>query len=113
MEREDNLFIISWDMTGLEAIIDVYELRSDDVMRALKDEKGSALGQTLRMLIQRARANSHRHYEIYSIHTKPHVDKEILEVMFKEDPQAAADLIRERGVKIYSDRVNHKVQVIT
>ena len=110
---EDNLFIVVWDMTGLESIIDVHELQSEDVMRRLRDEKGSKLGQTLFYLTLRARANTHRHYEIYSIHTNPGIDRLTLADMFHANPQAAAELIREHGVKIYSDRASDKVQVIT
>ena len=111
--HKGNIYIVSWDMTGLECVIDANELMADDVMNALKDEKGSALGRTLFVLTTRARANSHRHYEIYSIHTTPDVEKEAIEQMFEDNPQAAADLIRERGNKIWSDRANKKTQVIT
>lgn len=113
IEKDDNLFIVVWDMTGLEAIIDVHELQSEDVLRRLRDEKGSKLGQTLFYLTQRARANTHRHYEIYSIHTSPEITNLDMADMFHENPQAAADLIRARGTKIYSARSNTKVQVIT
>jgi len=113
MEKDSNLFIVVWDMTGLEAVIDVNDLTSEDTMRALKGEKGSKLGQTLFFITQRARANSHRHYEIYSIHTDPTIDKLAMSDMFHQNPQAAADLIRARGQKIYSDRANKQTQVIT
>lgn len=113
VEKDDNLFIVVWDMTGLEAVIDVHELQSEDVMRRLRDDKGSKLGQTLFYLTQRARANSHRNYEIYSIHTSPEIDRLAMSDMFHQNPQAAADLIRARGTKIYSARSNTKVQVIT
>lgn len=111
--RDDNLFIVVWDMTGLETIVDVHELQSEDVMRRLKDEKGSRLGQTLFYLTMRAKANTHRHYEIYTIHTTPEIDEKCIAEWFEVNPQSAADMIRERGNKIYSDRVNKKVQVIT
>ena len=113
VEKDDNLFIVVWDMTGLEAVIDAHELQSEDVMRKLRDVKGSKLGQTMFYLTQRARANSHRHYEIYSINTTPDITKMDMADMFHQNPQAMADLIRERGNKIYSDRANKKVQVIT
>jgi hypothetical protein len=113
MEEDSNIFIVAWDMTGLETVIDVHELQSEDVMRKLRDEKGSKLGQTLFHLTQRARLNNHRYYEIYSIHTNADISKEDMEDMFTQNPQAAADLIRDRGTKIYSDRASNKVQVIT
>lgn len=111
--KDDNLFIVVWDMTGLETIVDVHELQSEDVMRRLKDQKGSKLGQTLFAMTMRAKANTHRHYEIYTIHTTPDIDKDCIAEWFEVNPQGAADMIRERGVKIYSDRISQKVQVIT
>jgi hypothetical protein len=108
-----NIFIVSWDMTGLECIIDAHELQGEDVMRALRGDKGSKLGQTLFYLTMRARANTHRHYEIYTIHTTPEITKETLAELFNENPQAGADLIRKHGSKIYSDRSTTKTQVIT
>jgi DNA integrity scanning protein DisA with diadenylate cyclase activity len=111
--KDSNIYIVTWDMTGLECVIDANELQSEDVMRALRGQKGSKLGEALFYLTMRARANSQRHYEIYSIHTNSEISKEDLERMFEENPQNAADLIRDRGVKIYSDRANQKVQVIT
>ena len=106
-------FIVVWDMTGLEAVIDADKLISEDVMNALKGDKGSALGRTMFVLTQRARANCHRHYEIYSIKTTADVDEEAIQDMFETSPQIAAELMRERGTKIYSDRMPKKVQVIT
>lgn len=111
--KDSNIYIVTWDMTGLECVIDANELQSEDVMRALRGQKGSKLGEALFYLTMRARANSQRRYEIYSIHTNSEISKEDLERMFEENPQNAADLIRDRGVKIYSDRANQKVQVIT
>lgn len=111
-EKVVNTFIVVWDMTGLETVIDVADLISEDVMKRLRDEKGSTLGQTMFILTQRAKANSHRHYEIYSVQANPDITKEMIAEMFKNDPQGSADLIRERGTKIYSDRIG-KVQVIT
>ena len=113
MSEDSNIFIVVWDMTGLEAIIDVNELQGEDVMRRLRDEKGSKLGQTLFAITMRARANTHRHYEIYSIHTEPSIDRMTLSDLFHDNPQIAADLIRARGTKIYSDRANKQTQVIT
>mgnify|MGYP003347175841 CR=1 FL=1 len=40
------------------------------------------------------------------------IDKENLERLFMDNPQAAADLIRERGSQLYSARVNKRTQVI-
>jgi len=60
----------------------------------------------------RARANTQRHYEIYSIQTVDDIDRSTLERLFEDDPQAAAELIRDRGTKLYSDRIAKRTQVI-
>lgn len=112
VDKDDNIFIIAWDMTGLECIVDVHELQSQDVMRRLQDQKGSKLSEFLFYITMRARANTHRKYEIYSIHTDGEITKARLEELFQENPQAGADLIRARGHKIYSDRENAGRQVI-
>lgn len=114
MTHDDtNLFIVVWDMTGLECVVDANELQSEDVMRALQDQKGSKLGQTLFYLTTRARANMQRKYEIYSIRTENEVTKDAIEALFAKDPQGAADMMRKIGQKIYSDRSTAGNQVIT
>ena len=110
--REQNLFMVVWDMTGLEAVVNVDELAEADTMTALKGEKGSRLGNALSFWTMRARANNHRHYEIYIIRTTLDLTEDDLVKWFDRDPQAAADMIRDRGNKVYSDRANTKTQVI-
>lgn len=113
-EKEDgNIFIVVWDMMGLETVIDANKLIGEDVMNSLKGEKGSRLGQTMFYLTQRAKYNMQRCYEIYSIHTTADVDEAAITEMFNTDPQAAADIMRERGTKLYSDRETRPRQVIT
>jgi len=121
-----NTFIISWDMTGLEAVVDVTqdlaagELRDQEVLfDILKDPEanhGNEPWRRINSIIQsmtlRARANTQRHYEIYSIQTVEDIDKSTLERLFEDDPQAAAELIRDRGTKLYSDRIAKRTQVI-
>ena len=121
-----NTFIISWDMTGLEAVVDVTqdlaagELRDQEVLfDILKDPEANhgnepwrRISSTIQMMTLRARANTQRHYEIYSIQTVDDIDKSTLERLFEDDPQAAAELIRDRGTKLYSDRIAKRTQVI-
>ena len=121
-----NTFIISWDMTGLEAVVDVTqdlaagELRDQEVLfDILKDPEANhgnepwrRINSTIQMMTLRARANTQRHYEIYSIQTVDDIDRATLERLFEDDPQAAAELIRDRGTKLYSDRIAKRTQVI-
>ena len=105
-EAESTLFILSWDCTGLEACIDVTKRSKEDCFDSLAG--GSRFVQfvqkTLFGMTMRARYNSHRHYEIYTVKTDPSIDEEQMRSMFEQSPQGMADLIRERGNKIYSDR---------
>jgi hypothetical protein len=121
-----NTYIISWDMTGLEAVVDVTEniargneFEREKIWDILKDperiprnEWAHEVNQILHHMMLRARANPQRHYEIYSINTNRDITKLDLEDMFNDAPQAAADLIRDRGHRLYSDRVNRRTQVI-
>jgi hypothetical protein len=61
----------------------------------------------------RGRYNNQRHYELYAIDCEKNITKKDIEQMFEDDPQSAADLIRERGVRVFSDRVDrNRVQIV-
>jgi hypothetical protein len=121
-----NTFIISWDMTGLEAVVDITQDLIDgdrwekeklfDIIKnpddVLINTYAKKVGSIIHMMKMRAMANTQRHYEIYYIHTQGSITKETLERLFEEDPQASADLIRDRGEKLYSDRIVKATQVI-
>lgn len=125
-EAVNNTFIISWDMTGLEAIVDITQDLIDgdrwekeklfDIIKNPDDVPvntyAKKVGSIIHMMKMRAMTNTQRHYEIYYIHTDSGITKESLERFFEEDPQASADLIRDRGTKLYSDRIAKKTQVI-
>ena len=122
-----NSFIISWDMTGLEAIADISQdlingelWEKENLFERIKNPEGDFQNEHVRkvtsiiqMMTLRARANSQRHYEVYCLHTNASITKESLEKYFETNPQSTVELIRERGTKLYSDRINKKVQVIT
>lgn len=105
-ESDDhNIFLVVWHVNGLEAIVNVQDTAAADTMALLKGEKGNTLRSELNYFLLRARFNSHRHYEIYSIHTTPDVTQDALNTLFEADPQSAVDLVRERGIMLYSDRL--------
>ena len=101
-----------WDMTGIESVIDASAIDSEDTFNRLRDGKSNLLGSLLNRLFVRAKANSQRHYEIYSINVDECISEDEVMLMFKDNPQGSADTIRSLGAKIYSDRVKEKVQVI-
>ena len=108
-----NAFIFSWDIMGIEAIIPITEYEDWDKMNTwnvLTDQPlvRNPLYSIIQRLVRRARANSHRHYEIYAIDCAESLDHEFWETNWKESPQFCADLIRENGVMIWSDRAEEK-----
>ena len=75
-------------------------------MRMLKDEKPvrNPLTNIVQHLMLRAKFNSQRHYEIYAVDCHPDLDEEFWIKQWKDYPQETAELIRDRGHKLYSDR---------
>jgi hypothetical protein len=67
----------------------------------------------MQSLLLRARFNPQRHYEIYAIDCAEEMDEAFWREQWEDNPQATAELIRERGHKIYSDRANTKEIKIT
>lgn len=102
----DCTYILSWDMYGLESIINITEIEHNRILSILSDNKTEyTLDRSLNSLILRAKFNPQRHYEIYAVTVNNDVTKQDLITMFKDTPQAMADLVRSRGQKIYSDRI--------
>ena len=110
-----NLFLVSWDCNGLEAVINVTDYEKEMVWAELKNEDPPVrLGSMVNHLMLRARANSQRHYEIYTMMVQEGITDEDIRTMFEQNPQGSADLIRDRGNKIYSDRYNKsdKIKIV-
>ena len=104
-----NTFVVSWCEEGIEGIISVTELEKTDMWNALKAPSGQNPGggtavRAVNMMVMRARFNPQRHYEVYSISAVDGITEKDLRILFKESPQYAADLLRERGVQLFSDR---------
>jgi len=55
----------------------------------------------LNLMLMRARVNSQRNYEIYSMTVENGISEEDVIDWFKSNPQNAVDLIRSRGREIY------------
>lgn len=120
-KTKTNLFLAMWDMYGLECLIDVSKIideqqqwEKEKVWNMLKETKNTTveLNIPLNHLIMRARANPQRHYEIYSITTDKSIDYNTMLALFKENPQTAVNLVREKGNKIYSDRATEKAVIV-
>jgi len=108
-----------WDMTGLECLINVTAIQKqheqwekENVWRILKEQNKTVkpANVPLDMMIMRARANSQRHYEIYTFDSE--LSEKYIRETFESDPQVIVDAIRNVGHELYSDRVVKKTQVI-
>jgi hypothetical protein len=113
-----NAFIFSWDQLGINSIVPIskYEFHDqENTMRLLKDQPRikNPLNNIVRGLLLRARFNPQRHYEIYAIDCDKGMDEQFWREQWEEYPQETAELIRERGHKLYSDRANTKQIKIT
>ena len=108
-------YLLSWDCLGLEACINISDIEKETMWESLKDVGSGigtgwpqSVGSIVNMLQLRARYNNQRFYEIYTIDTEDGVSADDLKALFENDPQGSAELIRERGRKLYSDRQNDR-----
>ena len=113
-----NTFIVSWDCEGLESCVDLTKMmiRSNKIDKENLFERiknpdevpanaaTSEINGIVHRMQLRARYNPQRNYEIYLIDTANNISDKDLVQMFTDSPQASAELIRERGNKLYSDR---------
>ena len=112
-----NAYLIYWSSEGLESVTPIGQYEQIDIentLRILKDEDPlrNPVNTIIQTMILRARFNSHRHYELYAITAMEGITDRDIEGMFNIDPNQAAQVIRNIGVKLYSDRANKKKTVI-
>jgi RNA recognition motif-containing protein len=110
-------FLLSWDMYGLESCIDLTEYEHEEDNRLIEamqtgQDPGSKFGSLLQKVMLRARFNSHRHYEIYVIKVSEDINEQDIREMFEQNPNNSAELIRKRGQKLFSDRIEPTQQLI-
>ncbi len=107
-------FLIMWDQLGLECCVDVTEDQQRRMWQKLKGEPVSESAiPNYNHLLLRARFNSQRHYEIYSVEATDGITADDICEMFEADPQSAADTIRRLGHCLHSDRATKDRVLIT
>ena len=107
-------FLIMWCNEGLECCIDVTEDQQRRMWQKLKGEQVSESAiPNYQHLLLRARFNSQRHYEIYSVEATDGITADDICEMFEADPQTAADTIRRLGHCLHSDRATKNRVLIT
>lgn len=109
-DDESNLWLVSFDIEGFEAIINVSEAYIDESMEALvNDDYKSKLGSTYHMMEFRARFNEQRRPQIYTFRASSDITEETLRNLANENPQFLADFVRENGKKLYGSESTRKV----
>ena len=101
-------FVVMWDNRGLEFVGNYTDYAQDQMWATLQGKKSEKTFVNLMHLELRARYNTQRHYEIYLVNATEGITADDIRAMFDADPQAAADIIREKGYKFYSDRADTK-----
>lgn len=113
-----NAYLIYWCEEGLESVVPITEYEqwdSENTFRILnnQDTVRNPLNGIIQHMILRAQVNANRHYELYAVDCEASISKQDIEQMFEDNPQAAADLFRSRGHKMYSNRAVKNRVVIT
>ena len=113
-----NAYLVYLCEEGLESVVPItqYErIDAENTFRILNNQEvaRNPLNGMIQGMLLRARVNSQRHYELYAIDCDSSITKQDIEQMFETDPQAAAELFRSRGHKMYGDRAVRNRVVIT
>jgi len=110
-----NAFIFAWDCYGIEAIVPIskYEhIDRDNTIRILSEQptRSNPMDAIVRNLVMRAQVNPQRNYEIYAVDCSDMtMDEAFWRAQWENFPQNCADVIRERGQKIYSNRDTNRI----
>lgn len=112
-----NAFLVYWCEEGLEAAVPITEYESIDAentFRILNNQEPvrSPLNGIIQMMILRGQVNNQRNYELYAIDCDSDISKEDFEQWFNDNPQAAVDLIRAKGVRLFGHPAKEKRRVI-
>ena len=105
-----NAYIFVWDEFGIESIIPITKYENIDKLNTWARIKGeepiqrNPLDTIIRNLLMRARFNNQRAYEIYAVDCAESMDEEFWQNQWKENPQECANIVREKGEKLYSNR---------
>jgi hypothetical protein len=113
-----NAYLVMWCSEGLESIVPITEYEQaerhslfDTIKTGTKAK--NKLNEIINYMILRARFNQHRFYEIYAVDCDAGITKETLEHAFDDNPNAAAQLIRARGVHIWGESMQTSKVKIT
>jgi hypothetical protein len=103
-----NAYLFMWDQYGIEAIVPISQYEDQQKLDLIAVLCGKPVGHNplfhiINHMILRARYNPERRYEIYAIDCDENITLDALEESWKDNPQAMANLIREKGVSLFSE----------
>jgi hypothetical protein len=109
-----NAYIFMWCNEGLDSLVPITQYEDQQLIDAVTHGKimPSKVDYILSYMALRARFNSQRVYEIYAMDCDEDLSEDDLRQCFDDDPQGIVNLIRERGIKLYSDYSGKKSKVI-
>lgn len=112
-----NAYLFMWNAYGIESIVPITQYEDQaklDMWNILKEEKRkkNPLDDILMSMEMRARFNPAHGYEIYAMDCDEGITEEDLFDFWDNCPQAAADLTREKGVRLFSNRNKSRPQLI-
>jgi hypothetical protein len=104
-----NAYIFMWDCYGIESIVPITQYEHwdhENLLKLLADKPTvrNPINSIIQRLIIRARFNTQRNYEIYAVNCNEDMDESFWKLQWQTEPQQTAGLIRQHGMKIYSDR---------
>ena len=103
-------FLISWDTNGIEAIVPIGKMREENVVAKLSGgEPEHNIGSIYNMLTMRARFNPQRSPQIWGINVNDEIDENTLRNIADTTPQVLVDLVKEKGVMFYGDKLQKSV----
>lgn len=113
-----NAYLFMWNCYGIEAIVPITQYEDQhkfDIWNILQENPTgkNPLDDILMSMEMRARFNPARSYEIYAMDCEEGITEEDLFAFWDTSPQAAADLTREKGVCLFSDRNKERKVKIT
>lgn len=113
-----NAYLFMWNCYGIESIVPITQYEDQDKLDTWKILKGEPTGKNpldsiIGQMEARARFNPERSYEIYAMDCEEGITEGDLFAMWDSNPQYAADLTREKGVCLFSNRNTTKKIKIT
>lgn len=116
LDENTSLFLFSWDCHGIESIIDLTAYADWDQLQLLnmladRPTQRNPAWSMVQNILMRARYNGHRHYEVYMVTCNKSMTEHYWREQWALFPQNTAEVVRDRGHKLWSDRAPQEVAI--